>query len=137
MMSKLDPKLIEYCNKVRTNSYSPYSKFKVGATIKSSSGQYYSGCNVENSSYGLTLCAEASAICQMIAKGEQLISEIYINSESEKKLSPCGGCRQLIREFSDEHTIIHLGSCTDDHLSMGINDLLPHSFGPDMLNGAK
>ncbi len=129
----MDPIFIEMCNKIRSLSYSPYSNFKVGAVIKSDKDHYFSGCNVENISYGLTVCAESNAIGQMIAGGDRLIKEIYISSANNIMLTPCGGCRQQIREFSNKDTLVHMANAQHEYKTLTINELLPLSFDPDML----
>lgn len=134
-MQKPDNTLIKKAKAVMKNAYAPYSKFRVGSAIKTDNGNYYSGCNVENAAYGLTCCAEHNAIGQMIAKGERRIKEIYIVSDSDIICTPCGGCRQIIREFSDATTKIYMSSCNDDFKTMTIDELLPQSFGPDMFVG--
>ena len=115
------------------NSYAPYSSYSVSALIVTDSGQQYVGCNVENASYPEGLCAEASAISAMVVAGEKYIKQIYIMSQDKTGATPCGGCRQRIREFSDSSTLITL--CSEDEVikTYFMSDLLPHSFGPGHL----
>ena len=122
--------LLEQAKKVCENSYSPYSKFPVGACVLYQSGEIYTGTNIENSSYGLALCAERSAIANAISKGEKTkIVAIAIYSPTQKPCTPCGACRQWIQEFkeSDDTKII-----SDDENSelkiYTIDELLPHTF---------
>ena len=116
-----------------SKAYVPYSNYPVGALIVTNNGNTYSGCNVENASYPLGNCAEASAIASMILGGEKKIKKIYIMTKNDEGGIPCGGCRQRIREFSDENTQIMM--CSPDGVQQRINlsELLPNSFGPEHL----
>jgi cytidine deaminase len=116
-----------------SKAYVPYSNYPVGALIVTNNGNTYSGCNVENASYPLGNCAEASAIASMILGGEKKIKTIYIMTKNDEGGIPCGGCRQRIREFSDENTQIMM--CSPDGVQNRINlsELLPNSFGPEHL----
>ena len=116
-----------------SKAYVPYSNYPVGALIVTNNGNTYSGCNVENASYPLGNCAEASAIASMILGGEKKIKTIYIMTKNDEGGIPCGGCRQRIREFSDENTQIMM--CSPDGVQNRINlsKLLPNSFGPEHL----
>jgi len=115
------------------NAYAPYSNFQVGSAICSSSGKTYSGTNVENAAYPEGCCAEASAISAMICDGEYVISEIVVVGKGDNLVTPCGGCRQKIREFSTQDTRIYV--CDPDGLrkTYTIEQLLPDSFGPENL----
>ena len=114
-------------------AYAPYSNYPVGALVVTDKGNTYSGCNVENASYPLGNCAEASAIASMVISGEKIIKTIYVMSKNDKGGIPCGGCRQRIREFSDSNT--HIIMCSPDGVQRRINisELLPNSFGPEHL----
>ncbi len=114
-------------------AYVPYSKYQVGALIVTKNGNTYSGCNVENASYPLGNCAEAAAIASMVLAGEKYIRMIYVMTKNDEGGIPCGGCRQRIREFSDENTQIIM--CSPDGVQQRINlsELLPNSFGPEHL----
>jgi len=116
-----------------SKAYVPYSNYPVGALIVTNNGNTYSGCNVENASYPLGNCAEASAIASMILGGEKKIKTIYVMTKNDEGGIPCGGCRQRIREFSDENTQIIM--CSPDGVQQRINlsELLPNSFGPEHL----
>ena len=92
--------LFEKARAVRENAHAPYSKFKVGAAVRTVTGKEFVGCNVENSAYPQGTCAEAGAIAAMIAAGEKEIAEICIVADSPSPVSPCGGCRQKLAEFS-------------------------------------
>ena len=114
-------------------AYVPYSNYQVGALIVTKNGNTYSGCNVENASYPLGNCAEAAAIASMVLAGEKYIRMIYVMTKNDEGGIPCGGCRQRIREFSDENTQIMM--CSPDGVQNRINlsELLPNSFGPEHL----
>ena len=116
-----------------SKAYVPYSNYPVGALIVTDNGNTYSGCNVENASYPLGNCAEASAIASMVIGGEKKIKTIYVMTKNDEGGIPCGGCRQRIREFSDENTQIMM--CSPDGVQQRINlsELLPNSFGPEHL----
>jgi cytidine deaminase len=114
-------------------AYVPYSNYPVGALIVTNNGNTYSGCNVENASYPLGNCAEAAAIASMVMAGEKNIRMIYVMSQNEQGGSPCGGCRQRIREFSDINTQVILCSPSGVQQRLLLADLLPNSFGPEHL----
>ncbi|WP_050526664.1 cytidine deaminase [Pseudorhodobacter aquimaris] len=120
--------LLVAATKVRENAYAPYSRFKVGAALRSASGAVYAGCNVENVAYPEGTCAEAGAIAAMIAAGETRIAEILVIADSPSPVPPCGGCRQKIAEFADGDVAVTL--CTTDGKSnvVTVAELLPGSF---------
>ena len=112
-------------------SYSPYSKFPVGAAILTENGHTFLGCNVENASYPEGTCAEAGAISAMVMAGEHQIKDIYVVGNGDGLVSPCGGCRQRIREFANQQTQVHICGPEGIRRSFPLNELLPHSFGPE------
>lgn len=112
----------------RKNSYSPYSKFKVGATVLSDNNKFYASCNVENVSYPCGSCAEAGVISAMIADGGKKIKEILIVADSQNIISPCGACRQKIAEFADKNVLIHMANLQGIQKTMTIGELLPSAF---------
>ncbi|GGW37459.1 cytidine deaminase [Gemmobacter lanyuensis] len=120
--------LLEAATRVRENAYAPYSRFKVGAALRSTAGNLHVGCNVENVAYPEGTCAEAGAIAAMIAAGDQRIAEILVIADSPSPVPPCGGCRQKIAEFAAQDVVVTL--CTTDGLSrqMTVADLLPGVF---------
>lgn len=124
--------LLDLAKKVSENSYSPYSKFKVGATVLYESGNVFCGTNVENVSYGITLCAERSAISQGIAAGEKSkIKAIAIYSPNQKNCLPCGACRQWLAEFAPEDTSklrVVLEGCKGEAVDWGLDEIFPDSF---------
>ena len=128
--------LIEQARLARKKSYSPYSGFRVGAAIRSPAG-VHSGCNIENASYSLTLCAEASAVAAMIMAGGREILEIAVIGDGNEPCPPCGACRQRIREFAGPDAPVHMVGADGGQLTMTLDELLPQSFGPDRLGGER
>ena len=127
---KSNEELLQIARETAEKAYCPYSKFKVGACVLFESGNYYSGCNIENSSYGLSLCAERNAISTAIANGENTrIVKIAIYSPNSSKCFPCGACRQWIQEFARGfNTEIILEDDNKQCCSFYIDDILPYSF---------
>jgi cytidine deaminase len=119
---------------IQARAYAPYSRFKVGAAIATSGGRIFAGCNVENAAYPVGTCAEAGAIAAMIAAGESRIAAIVVMGEGEHLVTPCGGCRQRIREFAAPDTPIHVAGPEGIRKSFTLDALLPFSFGPDNLS---
>ena len=132
MKKELDEKLVlEYVDKAimaRENAYAPYSKFKVGAVLVDENGNETSGANIENASYGLSNCAERSAIFAAASKGMRKIKLIAVVADTTGPVSPCGACRQVIKEFADDDTIIILGNLKRDYKLMTMEELLPYGF---------
>ncbi len=129
-------KLILAANSARQSAHAPYSDHPVGAAVLSSSGNIYSGCNIENAAYPLGMCAEAMAIANMVMaeKSDARIDAIVISGPGKHLCSPCGGCRQRIREFADVETAIYVCDVEGNMmLETDLNELLPHSFGPENL----
>ena len=118
---------------VRENAYAPYSKFQVGAAIRTASGKVYTGCNVENVAYPEGTCAEAGAIAAMIAAGESEIAEILVVAGGASKVSPCGGCRQKISEFAQADAPVYMADLAGDIEEISIGDLLPAGFDKEHL----
>jgi len=121
-------KLLDAARKAKENAYAPYSNFHVGAALMTEDGNIYSGCNVENTSYGLTICAERNAIFKMAAEGERLISEILVIGDTEEFLPPCGACRQVIAEFSKKETPVYMCNKNGDVKQSTVDDIIPYSF---------
>jgi len=132
--------LFEAARAVRERAHAPYSRFKVGAAIRGKSGRIYAGCNVENAAYPVGACAEAGAISMMVAAGETAIGEILVlgwtdaNPNAPGLTTPCGGCRQRIREFAAGTTPIHIAGPQGLRRSFTLDELLPESFGPENLD---
>ena len=133
VMSQLEPELLAAAIAVKGNAHVPYSHFPVGAAIRSRTGRVFVGCNVENAAYPQGVCAEASAISAMVSAGERLIDMIVTVCDGVALSTPCGGCRQKIREFADSGTVIHAAGPEGIRSTYTIAELLPDSFGPENL----
>ena len=120
--------LKEAATAVRLHAYAPYSRFKVGAALRSTAGQLHIGCNVENVAYPEGTCAEAGAIAAMIAAGDTRIAELHVIADSPDPVPPCGGCRQKIAEFADPSVQVTLHTTDGKSLTMTVADLLPGRF---------
>ena len=116
-----------------SRAHAPYSGFPVAAVVRGASGTYYSGVNVENAAYPQGWCAEASALSAMILAGETELDEVAVMANGEAICTPCGGCRQKIREFASSKTRILCYGPEGLRATYTLDDLLPHSFGPDHL----
>ena len=132
----LEPELmLELINQAQSayrQAYVPYSHYPVGSAVLFSSGKIYSGCNVENASYGLTVCAERNAIFQAVAQGERELKGIAIAVPTEGFPSPCGACRQVIREFAVDCPVVLVNGSGQTRMT-SLKTLLPESFGPEFL----
>jgi cytidine deaminase len=126
--------LFEAAAKARLSAHAPYSKFLVGAALIDEQGRIHLGCNVENAAYPQGTCAEAGAIAAMVLTGARRIMAIAVSGAGDGLVTPCGGCRQKIREFAAPDTPIHvLDAAGGLKRSFTLEDLLPFSFGPDHL----
>lgn len=126
-----EKKILEYIDKAilaREKAYAPYSNFKVGAILVDEDGEETSGANIENASYGLSNCAERSAIFAAASKGMRKIKLIAVVADTTGPVSPCGACRQVIKEFASDDTIIILGNLKRDYKIMTMEELLPYGF---------
>lgn len=121
--------LVDQAAAVRENAYVPYSRFKVGAALKTSSGAVHVGCNVENVAYPEGTCAEAGAIAAMVASGETVFTEIAVIADSPEPVPPCGGCRQKLVEFAAPEARITMATTGGARQEMAVADLLPGAFG--------
>ena len=117
----------------QANAYAPYSKFRVGAALVTPEGAVFAGGNVENAAYPEGWCAETSAIAAMTAAGGRRIAAICVVGDGEALCTPCGGCRQRIREFADGSTVVHIAGPEGVRASFRLSALLPESFGPEHL----
>jgi cytidine deaminase len=129
MSAPLGP-LLEAARAALLNAHAPYSRFRVGACVRTASGRLYAGCNVENASYGLTECAETIAIGAMVAAGDRDITEVVIVTERDEPCPPCGRCRQQLAEFARPHARVHLCGPDGVRLTTTLGELLPLAFGP-------
>ena len=128
-------KLIDMALAGRSNAYTPYSKFKVGAAILLKDGSYITGCNVENSSYGLCICAERNALFQMISKGYTKVDVVAfcVVGQTDEPISPCGACRQVMEELLKKDTPVVLTNLERKVKLTNVAELLPYSFSGDSL----
>ena len=128
-----DADLFAAAEAIRQKAYAPYSGFRVGAAILADDGRVYSGCNVENAAYPIGNCAEASAIAAMIAGGGKRITRVYVTGPGAAPVTPCGGCRQRLREFAGDDVVVISHGVEGEPLHQTLGQLLPHSFGPEYL----
>jgi cytidine deaminase len=123
--------LISMAADARKNAYVPYSNFRVGASLIMDDGSVYTGCNVENASYGATNCAERTAIFKAVSEGHRKISAICIVGSKEGSFAfPCGICRQVISEFSDENTKVIVAQNAENYIVRSVEELIPDAFTP-------
>jgi len=113
---------------VRENAHAAYSNFKVGAAIRAASGRVYVGCNVENAAYPQSSCAEAGAICAMVAGGDTEIAEVFVIADAPGPVTPCGGCRQRLSEFAGPEVPVTMANLRGDRQTMTLGQLLPGAF---------
>ncbi|KAB1073622.1 cytidine deaminase [Methylobacterium planeticum] len=125
--------LFEAAKTVRANAHAPYSNFPVGAALRDEQGRIHAGCNVENAAYPVGTCAEAGAIAAMVAGGGRAIRAILVLGEGRGLVTPCGACRQRIREFAPGATPVHVAGPEGLRRSYTLDALLPESFGPETL----
>lgn len=123
--------LIEAARQAREYAYAPYSHFAVGAAVLGASGRIYSGCNIENASYGLTNCAERTAIFKAVSEGEKRLSVLAVVADTLRPVAPCGACRQVMAEFDVQKVI--LCNMSGERLEMTLNELLPAAFNQNNL----
>lgn len=123
--------LLEAARSASQRAYAPYSNFHVGAAIQTEDGAIHAGCNVENASYGLSMCAERNAVGRMVSHSEDFkIKRVAVASPDAAPCMPCGACRQVLREFGCEEVIVEDESGAR---SYRFEEILPHSFGPEAL----
>ena len=120
---------------VRERAYAPYSGYRVGAALADEAGRVFAGCNVENAAYPVGTCAEAGAVAAMAAGGGRRIAGILVLAEGPALVAPCGACRQRIREFAGDDTLVHLADSGGVRRTATLGELLPLAFGPDNLAG--
>jgi cytidine deaminase len=128
--------LLTLAREVQRRAHVPYSNFHVGAALRTSSGKVFTGANIENAAYPEGMCAEASAIAAMASAGERTIDTIVTVCDGDMLSTPCGGCRQKIREFATADTVIHAAGPDGIRTTYTMADLLPDSFGPENLADA-
>ena len=132
-ISKNFDKLFIAAKEVRLKAYAPYSKFLVGAALLTENNNIVVGCNVENAAYPQTQCAEASAIGNMISQGDRFVAEVVVVGSGKLLCSPCGGCRQRLRQFASLSIPIHMCNENGYQKTLTLEELLPESFGPENL----
>jgi len=125
--------LVAEARAVRAHAYAPYSKYRVGAAVLTTSGRVFRGCNVENASYGLTICAERSALAQMVAASEREIAAIAIVTEGPEPGPPCGLCRQMMAEFANDLLPIALATPQGEWRTTTLGALFPEPFRKDLV----
>ena len=133
MISENFKQLFEEAKKVRERAHVPYSQFKVGAALLTEDKKIVVGCNVENAAYPQSQCAEASAIGNLVSQGFNTIVEVVVIGSGEMLCSPCGGCRQRLREFAKLNVPIHMCNIAGHLKTSTLGELLPDSFGPENL----
>jgi cytidine deaminase len=125
-----DP-LVESARAVQQRAYAPYSRFRVGCALEADDGRVFVGCNVENASYGLTICAERAAVCAAIAGGARRLRRAVVATDIDPPAAPCGACRQVLSEFGPDLKVDGVGPSSSVSWTMG--ELLPAAFGPEQL----
>ena len=125
--------LLHLAQRMMLRAHAPYSKFHVGAAVRAADGSIHGGCNVENAAYPQGICAEAGAIAAMVAAGGKRILECVVIGPGPELITPCGGCRQKLREFAADDLPVHLCGPDGLHRTVTLGQLLPMSFGPHHL----
>lgn len=120
--------LIFAAKKAMERAYAPYSNYKVGAALICDDGTVFQGCNIENASFGLTNCAERTALFSAVATGKKEFKAIAIAASGEAVPFPCGACRQVLTEFCDPDFTVYVAGSNDDYETTTLGELLPHSF---------
>ncbi len=128
--------LLAAARAARMHAYAPYSGFAVGAAVRGATGRVYAGCNVENAAYPAGTCAEAGASAAAVAAGERRIVETLVTADSDEPVTPCGACRQRLREFAGDDSPVHAAGADGLVATFRLGDLLPRSFGPQHLPNA-
>jgi cytidine deaminase len=123
--------LVEAARAVQLRAYAPYSHFRVGCALEAEDGRVFAGCNVENASYGLTICAERAAVCAAVAAGAHRFRRVVVVSDADPPAAPCGACRQVLSEFGRDLRVDGVGAAGT--VSWTIAELLPSAFGREQL----
>ena len=131
-MSSIDQKLQKAAIEASRMAYSPYSQKNVGCAILTESGEIFAGCNIENSSFGATMCAERVAVLQAVAQGHRRFKKVCLYTEAG--WFPCGMCRQVLREFGETSLPVVILNAHGMVCETSLGELLPHSFGPEQMN---
>ncbi|HEY9058928.1 MAG TPA: cytidine deaminase [Pseudobacteroides sp.] len=125
---EIEKKLIELSRKAMENSYSPYSKFRVGAAILTQNGKVYTGVNVENASFGATICAERTAVIKAVSEGDIRFKAIALSSDADSFIYPCGVCRQVFSEFDKGEMKVICSNSKGQYRSFRLSEMLPNVF---------
>jgi cytidine deaminase len=125
--------MLAAANAARLQAYAPYSQFLVGAAILDEHGRIHAGCNIENAAYPQGVCAEASALSAMVLAGGRQAVAVLVVGVADTPVTPCGGCRQKLREFAGSDAVVLVASPEAVVLQLMLEQLLPHSFGPEHL----
>jgi cytidine deaminase len=125
--------MLAAANAARLQAYAPYSQFLVGAAILDEHGRIHAGCNIENAAYPQGVCAEASALSAMVLAGGRQAVAVLVVGVADTPVTPCGGCRQKLREFAGSDAVVLVASPEAVVLQLTLEQLLPHSFGPEHL----
>lgn len=128
----MSAELVRRAREVMRHAYAPYSRFHVGAAIEAADGTIHVGCNVENASYGLTICAERMAVGAAVAAGKRVLKRVAVATAVEPPATPCGACRQLLAEFGLQLEVIAAGPKTERRWTL--QELLPEAFTKDALS---
>ena len=136
MTQPLD-RMLELARQALAHAHAPYSRFRVGACLRATTGRLHAGCNVENSSYPVTQCAEATAIGAMVAAGDREIAEVLVATEGAELCAPCGRCRQQLAEFARPDVLVHLAGPDGVRRTVTLGELLPLAFGPETLGARR
>ncbi|WP_102027234.1 cytidine deaminase [Salirhabdus sp. Marseille-P4669] len=129
--------LLEHAKEIWHKAYVPYSKFRVGAAIRTKSGKIYQGCNIENAAYPVTCCAERVAIFKAISEGELEFDRLAVVADTDRPVPPCGSCRQVLSEFCEPHMEVEIANLKGDVKVMTMEQLLPFSFTPKDLEAGQ
>lgn len=123
--------LVRAAEAARRHAHAPYSRYRVGAAVETDDGAIYAGCNVENASYGLTICAERAAVCAAVAAGARRIRRAVVVTDSDPPGAPCGACRQVLAEFGLDMEVTAVGPAR--RMQWRLRDLLPDAFTSEVL----
>jgi cytidine deaminase len=126
-------RLVDAARAVRANAHAPYSKFAVGAAVLDEHGRIHAGCNVENAAYPQGWCAETSALAHLVTAGGRRVQAVAVVGVADDPVTPCGGCRQKLREFAADDCPIWVADLGTTRARFTLGELLPHSFGPQHL----
>jgi cytidine deaminase len=132
MTDKERTNLIAVASKAREHAHAPYSHFRVGAALRANSGRIFTGCNIENSTFGLTLCAERVAVFKALSEGERGFNAVAVIADTERLTPPCGACRQILWEFCGDAEVI-LSNLSGQMMVRRMSDLFPDAFDASFL----